>query len=125
MKYLIKCDECKHTIGETDELSASAAGGTCDACRSDGEVAPRGGSRADGPLMSGGWTVEPNPTIEGNWSVLDGGTQIAVTVTREHAERIADLERQNADLLAAIRTMQVVARTVIARTGAPAADKGA
>ena len=82
----------------------------------DTHATPRGGSRADGPLMASGWTVEPQPTAEGNWSILDGSTQIAVAVTREHAERIAALGRRNADLLNAIRTMQVVARTVIARS---------
>lgn len=31
-RYIIKCDECKETIGETDSLSESAAGGRCDKC---------------------------------------------------------------------------------------------
>ena len=74
----------------------------------DTHATPRGGSRADGPLLA-----RP-PTEAEHQAAQDAAIQ-----------RIAALERQNADLLAAIRTMQVVARTVIARTGAPAADKGA
>ena len=31
--YRIKCDECKVTIGETDLLSESAAGGRCADCQ--------------------------------------------------------------------------------------------
>ena len=31
-QYEIKCDECKATIGETDSLSESAAGGRCTDC---------------------------------------------------------------------------------------------
>lgn len=33
MKYVIKCDDCKRTIGETDSLSESAAGGRCKECK--------------------------------------------------------------------------------------------
>lgn len=33
MSYVIKCDECKTTIGETDDLGVSAAGGRCQACK--------------------------------------------------------------------------------------------
>ena len=31
--YTIKCDECKQEIGQTDDMSASAAGGICPECR--------------------------------------------------------------------------------------------
>ena len=30
--YIIKCDECKVTIGETDSMRESAAGGRCIDC---------------------------------------------------------------------------------------------
>ena len=33
MKYIIKCDECKKTIGTTDSLRVSAEGGQCDECK--------------------------------------------------------------------------------------------
>lgn len=33
MKYIIKCDDCKKTIGETDSLAESAAGGICNDCK--------------------------------------------------------------------------------------------
>lgn len=33
-RYVIKCDDCKQTIGQTDNLSESAAGGRCEECRS-------------------------------------------------------------------------------------------
>jgi hypothetical protein len=31
-KYLVRCDDCKKTIGQTDSLRESAAGGRCDEC---------------------------------------------------------------------------------------------
>ncbi len=31
-KYVIKCDDCKQTIGHTDSLRESAEGGRCDLC---------------------------------------------------------------------------------------------
>lgn len=31
-RYVIKCDECKRTIGTTDSLRKSAAGGVCPEC---------------------------------------------------------------------------------------------
>lgn len=34
MKYVIKCDDCKQEIGQTDSLSESAAGGRCEVCQS-------------------------------------------------------------------------------------------
>lgn len=33
LKYIVKCDECKRSIGETDSLQESAAGGTCFNCQ--------------------------------------------------------------------------------------------
>ncbi len=32
-RYEIKCEDCKTTIGTTDTVSVSAAGGLCDGCR--------------------------------------------------------------------------------------------
>jgi len=32
-KYDIKCDDCKCVIGETDDMTASLAGGLCDECK--------------------------------------------------------------------------------------------
>ena len=32
MRYVIKCGDCKVTIGETDSLGESAAGGRCARC---------------------------------------------------------------------------------------------
>lgn len=32
-RYEIKCDDCKATIGTTDLLAESAAGGRCNECR--------------------------------------------------------------------------------------------
>lgn len=32
-RYEIKCDDCKATIGRTDLVSESAAGGRCADCR--------------------------------------------------------------------------------------------
>lgn len=33
MSYQVKCDNCKQTIRETDNVQESYAGGTCEACR--------------------------------------------------------------------------------------------
>ena len=33
MAYIVKCDECKRDIRETDDVRESYAGGTCDECR--------------------------------------------------------------------------------------------
>ena len=30
--YIIKCDDCKHTIGQTNSLTESVAGGQCATC---------------------------------------------------------------------------------------------
>lgn len=35
MDYLVKCDECKQTIRETESIRESYEGGRCDACRGD------------------------------------------------------------------------------------------
>ena len=32
-RYIIKCDDCKRPIGQTEDLSESAAGGKCPECR--------------------------------------------------------------------------------------------
>ena len=34
MKYVIKCDDCKKTIGRTNSMARSAQGGRCTECRS-------------------------------------------------------------------------------------------
>ena len=31
--YVIKCDDCKQTVGTTDDLSESVAGGRCWTCK--------------------------------------------------------------------------------------------
>jgi hypothetical protein len=33
MKYSIKCDDCKKTIGTTNSMGVSAQGGRCRSCR--------------------------------------------------------------------------------------------
>ena len=33
MKFEVKCDECKKTIGHTDNMIDSVAGGKCVSCR--------------------------------------------------------------------------------------------
>ena len=38
MTYEIKCDNCKIKIGETDEVSRSAAGGRCTVCKTIDQV---------------------------------------------------------------------------------------
>ena len=32
LRYVVKCDECKRTIGETDSIIVSAEGGRCEEC---------------------------------------------------------------------------------------------
>lgn len=36
MKYDIKCDNCKKTIGTTDSLRESVEGGICGQCKDNG-----------------------------------------------------------------------------------------
>ena len=33
MRYVIKCDECKKTIGYTNDMGVSARGGKCSNCK--------------------------------------------------------------------------------------------
>ena len=51
MRYVIKCDDCKTKIGETDSLGESAAGGRCDKCRPCCTRDGAGGHEAECPVL--------------------------------------------------------------------------